>query len=55
MTLLLGKKTSDELFDHAVEVAKKAGLVVEGEVVTITAGVPVGVPGNTNMIKVTVV
>lgn len=53
--LLEEKKTSDELFDHAVEVAKKAGLVVEGEVVAITAGVPVGVPGNTNMIKVTVV
>jgi pyruvate kinase len=53
--LLEEKKTSDELFDHAVEEAKKAGLVVEGEIVAITAGVPVGVPGNTNMIKVQVV
>ncbi len=43
---------SDELFDHAVECAEQAGLVSQGEIVVITAGVPLGVSGTTNMIKV---
>lgn len=43
---------SDELFDHAVERAEKAGLVSQGEIVVITAGVPLGISGTTNMIKV---
>ena len=43
---------SDVLFDHAVERAEAAGLVSQGEIVVITAGVPLGVSGTTNMIKV---
>lgn len=46
---------SDELFEHAVERAEAAGLVSQGEIVVITAGVPLGVSGTTNMIKVHVV
>lgn len=41
-----------ELFDSAVNTAKDAGLLKTGELVVITAGVPLGVAGNTNMIKV---
>ncbi len=44
-----------ELFDHAVEVAKDSGFLKSGETVVVTAGVPLGVSGNTNMIKVQVV
>ena len=43
---------SDELFEHAVERAEATGLVSQGEIVVITAGVPLGVSGTTNMIKV---
>ncbi|MCC8080691.1 MAG: pyruvate kinase [Lachnospiraceae bacterium] len=43
---------SDALFDHAVERAEEAGLIRQGEIVVITAGVPLGVSGTTNMIKV---
>ncbi len=46
------KENSDDLFDHAVEVAEKAGMISQGEIVVITAGVPLGVSGTTNMIKV---
>ena len=42
----------DMLFDAAVDAAKKAGLVKTGEYVVLTAGVPLGVAGNTNMTKV---
>lgn len=41
-----------ELFDSAINTAKAAGLLNTGELVVITAGVPLGVAGNTNMIKV---
>lgn len=45
---------ADELFEHAVDVAEKAGLVSMGDVTVITAGVPLGVPGTTNILKVQV-
>jgi len=35
--------------------AKEAGLVASGDSVVITAGVPTGVPGRTNMIKADVI
>ena len=53
--LIEEKASTDELFDHAVDSAEKAGLVKSGELVAITAGVPLGVSGTTNMMKVHVV
>lgn len=44
--------STDELVDLAVESAEKAGVVRQGDLVVITAGVPVGVSGTTNMIRV---
>lgn len=41
-----------DLFDHAVETAEKRGLLNSGETVVLTAGVPLGVSGNTNILKV---
>ncbi len=46
------KKNTDELFSHAVDVALKNGLVGEGDLVVITAGIPLGISGTTNMLKV---
>ena len=45
-------KNSDELVDLAVEAAEKAGIVQKGDLVVVTAGVPVGIAGTTNMIRV---
>ena len=44
--------STDELIEMSVEAAEKAGLVSSGDMVVVTAGVPVGVSGTTNMIKV---
>ncbi|MBQ8825558.1 MAG: pyruvate kinase [Oscillospiraceae bacterium] len=46
------KNNTDELFDAAIEAAKKHNLLKEKDIVVITAGIPLGVAGNTNMLKV---
>ncbi len=46
------RSNTDELFDHAVECAQKTGLIKDGELAVITAGVPMGVAGTTNIMKV---
>ncbi|MCI8483863.1 MAG: pyruvate kinase [Lachnospiraceae bacterium] len=46
------KEDADELFDHAVDAAQKAGLVSMGDITVITGGIPLGVPGTTNILKV---
>ena len=50
--LIREERNTDELFHHAIEVAKKEGHVKQGDLVVITAGVPLGVPGRTNLMKV---
>ncbi|MDE6432720.1 MAG: pyruvate kinase [Lachnospiraceae bacterium] len=49
------KNNTDDLFEHAIEQAEKKGYVAQGEITVITAGVPLGVSGTTNLIKVHVV
>ena len=49
------KETTDELFDHVVETARRRGLVHDGDLVVITAGLPLGVSGTTNLLKVQLV
>ncbi len=44
--------TTDELIDEAVGAALAAARVQRGDTVVITAGVPIGRPGMTNLIKV---
>ena len=44
--------STDELISMSVECAVNAGLVQPGSMAVVTAGVPVGVSGTTNMIKV---
>ncbi len=45
-------KNTDELFDSVVAIAEKAGYVGTGDIAVITAGIPLGVSGTTNMLKV---
>lgn len=53
MPLLIEKEeTADDLFEEASRAAEKAGLVKKGDVVVLTAGVPLGTAGTTNMIRV---
>lgn len=44
-----------ELFDYAISQAKGKELLKAGDIAVINAGVPLGVSGNTNMIKVVTV
>ncbi|MEA5134939.1 MAG: pyruvate kinase [Candidatus Fimivivens sp.] len=46
------KKTTDEAIEHAIQLARKQGYVKSGDLTVLTAGVPIGIPGTTNMIKV---
>ena len=47
--------STDRLFSMSVEVARKEGAVKCGDTVVITAGVPIGKSGTTNLIKAQVV
>ncbi len=47
--------STDRLFSLSVDAARKEGLVNPGETVVITAGVPIGRSGSTNLIKAQVV
>lgn len=46
---------TDELINTAVEAAQQTGLIKTGDVVIISAGVPTGVSGTTNLIKAHIV
>ncbi len=46
------KQSTDELFGSAIETAKNNGILNSGDVVVITAGIPLGIAGTTNMLKV---
>ncbi len=51
--ILVEEKTNtDELFEHVVDVAEQHGLVKNGDLAVITAGIPLGISGTTNMLKV---
>ena len=53
--LIEEKDNTDELFDHIVNVARDHGLVKNGDLTVITAGVPLGLSGTTNLLKVQLV
>ena len=57
VTPVVGERVStiDDMLDHAVNDAVKTGVVAHGDLVVITAGVPVGESGATNLMKVQVV
>ena len=47
--------STDRLFSQSVECARKEGMVNPGDTVVITAGLPIGQSGSTNLIKAQVV
>lgn len=46
------ENTADDLFEEAVRAAEEAGYIKKGNKVVLTAGVPLGVSGKTNMLRV---
>jgi len=53
--IISDEQTTDALFDAGVEAAIKSGCVTSGDLVVISAGVPVGISGTTNILKVHIV
>ncbi|MCL2087429.1 MAG: pyruvate kinase [Oscillospiraceae bacterium] len=49
------QKAIDELFEHSVDVCENLGHLSTGDLAVITSGVPLGMPGTTNLMKVHVV
>jgi len=45
------QRDNDKLFEHAMACAKETGLVAKGDLVTLTAGVPVGAISGANIMK----
>lgn len=54
---MLGERTknTDEMINSSIARALDAGLIKNGDLTVLTAGVPVGVPGTTNLLKVHIV
>lgn len=48
-------RNTDEMIAAAIKASLAANLIKAGDLVVITAGIPVGVPGTTNMLKVHIV
>ncbi|QQY79091.1 pyruvate kinase [Keratinibaculum paraultunense] len=48
----LKSEITDEVIERSINGALEKGYVKEGDLIVITAGIPVGVPGTTNLIKV---
>lgn len=46
---------TDALFEHAIDVSMGTGYVKKDDIAVITAGIPLGMSGTTNMLKVAVV
>ena len=53
--LVKRRQGTDQMIEEAVTATINAGLIREGEMVVITAGVPTGVPGTTNLLKVHII
>ena len=50
--LALNQDDEERLFMHAIDCAKQIDAVSSGDTVVITAGIPLGMPGTTNLLKV---
>ena len=46
------ENSAEDLFDDAIKAAVEAGYIKQGDTVVLTAGLPLGIPGRTNMIRV---
>lgn len=50
--LAKGGKSTDEIMTAAIDASLNAGLIKGGDLVVFTAGIPVGIKGTTNLIRV---
>lgn len=50
-TLAQSVNSTDELFNVGTQKAIESGIIKDGDIVVITAGVPIGIGGTTNMLK----
>ena len=50
--LIHKEDNAEDLFDQAAHAVEKAGYIKRGDVAVLTAGVPLGISGKTNMIRV---
>ena len=50
--LMMKEETADDLFEEAERLAVKSGYLEKGDIAVLTAGVPLGISGKTNMIRV---
>jgi len=48
-------RDTDDMLERAKRMPKKSGLASRGDRVVVIAGVPISIPGTTNLIKVEVV
>ena len=46
------KETTDDLLENVIDSATNAGYVKSGDLVVVTAGIPLGISGTTNLLKV---
>ncbi len=49
------QSSNEDMLERAIAAARTQGLLADGDMVVLTAGMPIGVPGTTNLIKVDVV
>jgi pyruvate kinase len=50
--MITEKENTEELFKCAIDASVKNGFLEDGDVAVLTAGIPLGIAGNTNMLKV---
>ena len=50
--LMMKEEKADDLFEEAERLAVKSGYLKKGDIAVLTAGVPLGISGKTNMIRV---
>ncbi|MGB9867428.1 MAG: pyruvate kinase [Bacillota bacterium] len=50
--LVPGAPDTDTMIDQSIQAGLKSGIVANGDLVILTAGVPTGIPGTTNLMKV---
>ena len=52
VTGVKGKTRGREIFEHTAKVVKRAGYIKDGDLIVMVAGIPQGVAGSTNVVKV---
>lgn len=54
-TMAAHQNNSDDLFKHSIQCALSTGIVKKGDLVVLTGGVPVGISGNTDTMRIEII